>query len=167
MSEQIIIRKAQQADFDGIWPIFHAVVKGGDTYPYDPTISKEDACKLWLSPLKETYVAVLDDEIVGTYYLQANQPGLGAHVANAGYMVHPEKRGYGIGKIIAEHSLTEAKKLGFLAMQFNLVVSTNERAVALWKKVGFQVIGVTPKSFRHAQFGYVDAYIMHQFLATF
>ena len=107
---------------------------------------------------------VVDDQIVGTYILKPNQPGLGSHVANAGYMVGIDGRGKGVGRVMCEHSLEEARRMGFHAMQFNMVVSTNESAVALWKKFGFSIVGTLPQAYRHRELGLVDAYVMHRFL---
>ncbi|HEY6806252.1 MAG TPA: N-acetyltransferase [Pyrinomonadaceae bacterium] len=160
----LLIRKAEAADADAIWNIFHEVVAKGDTYTFDPATSKEQALAIWMAPLAYTFVATSDGEIVGTYFMKANQPGLGSHVANAGYMVKPEIHGRGIGRAMCEHSLREAKRLGFLAMQFNIVVSTNEAAVALWQKMGFKIVGTLPQVFRHSEFGLVDAYVMHRYL---
>lgn len=164
MRNDLVIRPAEAADFDGIWEIFHAVVEKGDTYVYDPATTKEEARSIWMAPGLRTYAALLDGEVVGTYILKANQPGLGSHVVNAGYMVHPARSGKGIGHALCEHSLDEARKAGFLAMQFNAVVSTNENAVALWKKMGFEIVGTVPKAFRHRTRGLVDLYVMHRFL---
>jgi len=164
MSNGLTIRRAQDADFDGIWEIFHAVVAKGDTYAYDPETTKEQARAIWMAPGLSTYVALLDGVVVGTYILKANQPGLGSHVANAGYMVHPSRSGRGIGRALCEHSLDEARRTGFLAMQFNAVVSTNEPAIALWRKMGFAVAGTVPKAFRHRELGLVDLLVMHRFL---
>ncbi|MDO8953696.1 MAG: GNAT family N-acetyltransferase [Gammaproteobacteria bacterium] len=161
------IRKITEQDFDSVWEIFHSVVAAGITYPYEPTTSKEQAYVMWMPSLNEkrsTYVALLKDEIVGTYYIKPNLPGLGSHVANAGYMVHPDKCGLGIGRAIGEHSLVEAKKLGYKAMQFNAVVSTNIASITLWEKLGFKRIGVVPAAFNHQEKGLVDTYIMHRFL---
>jgi L-amino acid N-acyltransferase YncA len=164
MSETLVIRRASDSDFDGIWEIFHAVVAKGDTYAYDPETTKEQARAIWMAPGLSTYVAFLDGEVVGTYILKANQPGLGSHVANTGYMVRPERAGRGIGRALCEHSLDEARRAGFLAMQFNAVVSTNEPAVALWRKMGFAVVGTVPKAFHHRQLCLVDLFIMHRSL---
>lgn len=164
MRNDLVIRPAEAADFDGIWEIFHAVVEKGDTYVYDPATTKEEARAIWMGLGLRTYAALLNGEIVGTYILRANQPGLGSHVANAGYMVHPGHSGKGIGRALCEHSLDEARAAGFLAMQFNAVVSTNETAVALWKKMGFAIVGTVPKAFRHRTGGLVDLYVMHRFL---
>jgi len=163
-SGDLLIRRAEDSDFDGIWEIFHAVVAKGDTYVYDPGTTKEQARAIWMAPALSTYVAFLDGEIAGTYILRANQPGLGSHVANAGYMVRPDRAGRGIGRALCEHSLEEARRAGFLAMQFNAVVSTNEPAVALWRKMGFAIVGTVPKAFQHRELGLVDLYVMHRFL---
>ena len=160
----ISIRKAQESDFDAIWQIFHQVVQQGDTYTFDPETTKEQAHSIWMSDDVTTYVACIDGQVLGTYILKPNQSGLGSHVANAGYMVKADVQGKGVGRAMCEHSLEEAKRAGFLAMQFNMVVSTNESAVALWKKMGFSIVGILPKAFRHQKLGLVDAYVMHRFL---
>ncbi len=161
-NQNILIREATNQDFDAIWEIFHKVVQAGDTYSYAPDTTREEAYLYWMPPHKKTYVAMKDDKIVGTYVLKPNQPKLGAHVANAGYMVHPDAQGLGVGREMALHSIEEAKKQGYLSMQFNLVVSTNKPAVHLWEKLGFQIIGTTPQGFQHPTLGLVDTYIMYQ-----
>ncbi|MCW3059039.1 MAG: GCN5-related N-acetyltransferase [Capsulimonas sp.] len=158
------IRKATEEDWPAIWPIFQEVVSGGETYAYDPQTTAEEARGFWMSPAATTFVAAHGGEIVATYWLKANQPGLGAHVANAAFMVSPTWRGHGAGRAMGEHALRAARELGFEAMQFNFVVSANERAISLWKSLGFSIVGVIPKAFRHARLGLVDAYVMHRFL---
>ena len=158
------IRTAEASDFDSIWEIFRAVVRRGDTYAYDPGTTREQARAIWMAEGLETFVATMNERVAGTYILKANQTGLGAHVANAGYMVRPDCQGKGVGRALCEHSIEEARRRGFLAMQFNLVVSTNRGAVALWEKLGFNVVGTLPKVFRHAKLGLVDAFVMHRFL---
>ena len=160
------IRRANESDFEAIWPIFREVVERGDTYAFDPETTRAEARSIWMSDGVMTYVACDDGdgEVVGTYILKPNQPGLGSHVANAAYMVRADAQGRGLGRAMCEHSLGEARKAGFLAMQFNMVVSTNEAAVGLWKKLGFSVVGTLPKAFRHRRLGLVDAYVMHRFL---
>ena len=159
------IREASASDTGSIWDIFHAVVSRGDTYAFDPKISREDALAYWLHPANRCFVAEREGRIVGTYILKANQPGLGAHVANAAYMVSPDARGLGVGRAMGEHSLKEARRLGFRAMQFNFVVSTNESAVRLWQRLGFSIVGTLPGAFRHSSGRYVDAYVMFRSLA--
>ena len=158
------IRPATAADADAIWAIFHAVVATGDTYAFDPATSRVDALAYWFHGSAHCYVAERDGDIVGTYVLKPNQPGLGSHVANAAFMVAPTARRGGIGRAMGEHCLAEARKLGFRAMQFNLVISTNEAAVRLWRQLGFAIAGTLPQAFRHATKGYVDAYVMYRAL---
>jgi ribosomal protein S18 acetylase RimI-like enzyme len=152
-------------DSDAIWDIFHSVVIPGDTYTFDPAISREEALAYWLHPSNWCYVAEREGNVVGTYILKANQPGLGSHVANAAFMVSPRARGFGVGRAMGEHSLNEARRRGFRAMQFNLVVSTNESAVGLWHQLGFKIVGTLPGVFRHSKKGFVDAYIMFRSLS--
>lgn len=161
----ISISPADLSDFEAIWPIFQAVVQAGDTYPYPPDITKETACALWISPALKTYKAVLNHQVVGTYYIKANQLGLGSHVANAGFMVHPECRGHGVGRQMGIHALEEAKRLGYRAMQFNLVVATNIASIRLWESLGFTTIGTLPQVFYHTALQeYVDALVMFRAL---
>jgi L-amino acid N-acyltransferase YncA len=160
----IEIRQTDDQDFEAIWEIFHEVVSRGDTYAFDPNTNKMEAHKIWLETPTATYIATKNDQIVGTYYIKPNFAGPGSHVCNAGFMVHPSARGKGVGKAMGQHALTAAKTLGFLAMQFNMVVSTNTVAVNLWKSLGFSIIGTIPKAFNHKKLGFVDAFVMYQWL---
>jgi len=154
------IRSATNKDRDTIWNIFHAIVAAGDTYAFDPKISRDDALSYWFRADAHTYVAERDGRVVGTYILKANQPGPGSHVANAAFMVASDAQGSGVGRRMAEHCLEEARHLGFRAMQFNFVVSTNTPAIHLWEQLGFKVVGTLPRAFRHPKRGYVDVYVM-------
>ena len=156
------IRRARADDWPGIWEIFHQVVKSGDTYPYAPGTTEDEAKVLWLDIPQATYVGIDAGRVTGTYYLKPNKPELGAHVCNAGYMVHPDQRGRGVGRQLCAHSLIEARRLGFSAMQYNLVVTTNEKAIKLWTEMGFETVGVLPRAFRHTQQGPVDALVMYR-----
>jgi L-amino acid N-acyltransferase YncA len=158
------IRRAIAADFPAMWPIFEAVIATEDTYVFTPDSNREAAHEYFFEDGVTSWVAEAEGRIVGMYKLIANQLGLGSHVANASFMVSPAAHGSGIGKAMAIHCLKEAKKTGFLAMQFNFVVSTNEVAVALWKSLGFSIVGTLPRAFNHRKVGYVDAYVMHRFL---
>ncbi len=159
-----MIRVATAEDFSSIWPIFAAIAEAGDTLAFGPGVTLEQARAYWMGSLGCAYVALRQGAIVGSYYLRPNQPGLGDHVGNAGFIVSPDARGRGIGRAMGEHCLREARAMGYLAMQFNFVVSTNERAVALWKSLGFAVVATVPRSFRHREHGHVATYVMHQFL---
>ena len=158
------IRPATERDREAIWNIFHTVIAPGDTCAFDPKMSREDALAYWFRPDTHTYVAEQDRQIVSTYILRPNQPALGSHVANAAFMVAPNARGLGIGREMSEHCLSEARRLGFRAMQFNFVVSTNDAAVRLWKQLGFKIVGTLPGAFRHPHRGYVDVYVMFRSL---
>jgi ribosomal protein S18 acetylase RimI-like enzyme len=158
------IRTATAADRDAIWDIFREVVAARDTYAFDPGMSHQDALGYWFQANTRTYVAESSGRIFGTYILRPNQSGGGSHVANAGFMVAPDARGRGIGRAMAEHCLSEARRLGFRAMQFNFVVSTNDPAVRLWQKLGFKIVGTLPGAFHHPEEGYVDVYVMFRSL---
>ncbi len=127
-------------------------------------MSREEALAYWFRPDTHTYVAEQDRHVVGTYILKPNQAGAGSHVANAAFMVVPGGRGQGIGRAMGEHCLSEARRLGFRAMQFNFVVSTNESAIHLWQKLGFKIVGTLPGAFQHPQKGDVDVYVMYRSL---
>jgi len=127
------------------------VVVTGDTYPYAPDTTEEEAKALWIDAPQATYVAVEDGRVIGTYTLKPNQPALGAHVCNAGYMVAPDARGKGIGRALCIHSLDEARKLGFRSMQYNLVASTNKGAIRWWTEMGFETVGTVPGAFNRAR----------------
>ncbi len=156
------IRKADQAqDYEKIWDIFSRVIQTGDTYVFDPDTPKEALRTHWFADYMDTFVAVDDEDTVcGTYFIKPNQIGLGNHIANCGYMVHPGHQGKGIGKVLCAHSIAFARQKGYAGIQFNIVVSTNANAVKLWQQFGFEIIGTTPKGFRHQALGLVDTYIM-------
>ncbi|MBS0194587.1 MAG: GNAT family N-acetyltransferase [Proteobacteria bacterium] len=158
------IREIASGEFDLAWPVFREVIAGGDTYSYPPDLSLADARAMWATSPTRCFVAELDGGVVGIYMLRPNQPGLGDHVANAGYMVAASARGRGVASAMCEHSLAEARRAGFTAMQFNYVVSSNERAVRLWQRHGFAIVGRVPSAFRHATLGSTDVFIMHRVL---
>lgn len=156
------IRLATAADHDAIWKIFHAIVAPGDTYTIDADVTREEAFAYWFREDTHTYVAEAGGDVVGTYTLRPNRSGGGKHVSNASFMVDPNAQGSGVGRAMAEHCLDEARRLGYRAMQFNCVVSTNERAVRIWQMLGFKIVGTLPGAFRHPEKGYVDAYVMYR-----
>jgi L-amino acid N-acyltransferase YncA len=138
------------------------VVQAGDTYVFAPDTPRADAHDYFLGPGVRSWVAEENGEIVGMYKLIPNRRDRGAHVANASFMVHPNAQGKGVGRAMGEHCLAEARRAGYRAMQFNFVVSTNTAGVALWKNLGFEIVGTLPKAFNHAQLGLVDAYVMYR-----
>jgi L-amino acid N-acyltransferase YncA len=158
----MLIRPAHQEDADAIWSIIGPTIRAGETFALDPEMSKTDAIAYWLGSDKETFVAEEDGVILGTYYIRPNQGGGGKHVCNCGYNTAPNATGRGIARRMCEHSLNHAHSRGYKAMQFNFVVSTNERAVHLWQSLGFEIVGQLPLAFKHPIQGYVDALIMFQ-----
>jgi ribosomal protein S18 acetylase RimI-like enzyme len=158
------IRKAVPGDYDAIWEIIRRVIATGDTYVFDPNSSKEKMLAYWCDPEKHTYVAVVDDQVAGSFVLRDNQPDLGSHIANGAYMTLPAASGKGIGKAMGAFSIGEAKRLGYTAMQFNIVIKSNDRAVKLWQSLGFAIIGEIPDAFQHLQNGLTNAYIMYRAL---
>jgi len=156
------IRPATDADRDAIWEIFREVIAAGETYPLEQDISREDAFVYWFQRDARVFVAENNGEIVGSYTLHQNQVAGGAHVANAGFIVSNNARGQGVGRAMGEHCLAEARRLGFRAMQFNFVVSTNQSAVKLWQDLGMKIVGTLPGAFKHPTRGYVDVYVMFQ-----
>jgi len=185
---EIKIRSATTKDHDAIWKIFHEIISAGDTYSLDPRMSREEALAYWFRADTQTYVAELhrqsvgeavgfpgtatpsptggmkDQVIVGTYILRPSQSGGGSHVANAAFMVASDAQGCGVGRAMAEHCLNEARRIGFRAMQFNYVISTNTPAIRLWQELGFEIVGTLPGAFRHPEKGYVDVYVMFRSL---
>lgn len=163
----ISIRLFEEKDWEATWQVIELVFQAGTTYAFSPEITQAEAHRVWIETPSATYVAVDEnDEILGTYFIRPNQPALGAHVCNCGYIVAEKARGRGIASQMCVHSQREAVASGFRSMQYNLVVSTNEDAIHLWKKHGFQVVGALPQAFRHPQLGYVDAYVMYKRLVT-
>lgn len=154
------IRPAGTDDEDAIWRVIGPIIRAGETYALDPALTKDEALAYWLGKDRETFVAEEGDAVLGTYYLRANHAGGGSHVCNCGYMVSAAASGRGVARSMAEHSIAQARARGFRAMQFNFVVSSNERAVRLWRSLGFQIVGQLPLAFRHPSLGFVDALVM-------
>ena len=162
---QIQIRLCEEADWPAVWPLLRATFEAGDTYAFSPRSTEAEIHAAWIEAPRATYVVRDGDgPVLATYFIKPNQPGLGSHVCNCGYVVAPEAQGRGLASAMCEHSQHEALAMGFLAMQFNLVVSTNERAVSLWRRLGFKVVATLPGAFRHQRLGLVDAFVMFKTL---
>lgn len=164
MSLLMLIRKAEPADAQAIAAIILPTIRDGATYSLDTNMSEAEAIAYWIGTDKETFVAEDEGTIVGTYYLRTNQGGGGRHVCNCGYMTSAAAAGQGIASRMCEHSLRHARKRGYRAMQFNFVVSTNEGAIRLWQRMGFDIVGRLPRAFEHPEKGFVDALVMFQTL---
>ena len=158
------IRPARTADHNAMCDIFQAVVATATTYAFAPDTGRDEGLAYFVGPGIASWVAEDEGRVVGMYKLVSNRPGLGAHVANASFMVDPHHVGRGVGTVMGRHCLREARRAGFLSIQFNFVVSTNTSAVTLWQKLGFQIVGTLPKAFNHRERGLVDAYVMYRFL---
>jgi ribosomal protein S18 acetylase RimI-like enzyme len=158
----MLIRPAAAGDDDAIWAIMQPIIRDGETYTLPRDMDKTTGLAYWQSAEHEVFVAEENGKIVGTYFLRANQKGGGGHVANCGYMTAVSATGRGVARAMCEHSLGRARGRRFQAMQFNFVVSTNERAVQLWQSFEFEIVGRLPKAFLHPTLGYVDAYIMYR-----
>lgn len=158
------IRPALISDAPSIWRIIGPPIQAGETYALDQDMTERDALDYWLGDDRETFVAEEDGEIIGTYYIRANQAGGGDHICNCGYMTSTTSVGRGVARAMCHHSLDHARKRGFRGMQFNFVVSTNTRAVALWQSFGFEIVGRLPQAFHHSKLGYVDALVLFRSL---
>jgi len=162
----IRLRRLEEKDWPAVWSLMEPIIREGETYPYARDMDSAGARHMWVEVTHTQYVA--EDEqgnILGTYYIKPNQPTLGAHVANCGYMVAESARGRGVATAMGRHSLDEALRLGYRAMQFNLVVMTNAASVRVWEKLGFHIVGELSGAFQHPTQGYVDAYVMYKVLA--
>jgi L-amino acid N-acyltransferase YncA len=158
------IRAALPQDAPAIWAILEPTIHAGETYTLPRDMTQTEAIAYWMGADRETFVALEDGRVLGTYFLRANQLGGGAHVANCGYVTSTEATGRGIARAMCTHSLERARARGFRAMQYSFVVSTNDRAVRLWQSFGFEVVGTLPRAFEHPTAGYVDAFVMFKSL---
>jgi len=152
------------ADADSIWAILEPTIRAGETYTLPTDMTRNDAMAYWFASRHEVFLAEQNEQVLGTYFLRANQQGGGSHVANCGYITAPWATGHGVARAMCAHSLEHARARGFRAMQFNFVVSTNQRAVALWQSFGFEIVGRLPGAFRHPALGFVDAFVMYRSL---
>lgn len=161
------IRHFEPADWPAVWSILQTTFLAGDTYAFAPDSTEAQIHSAWVSLPAATFV-VCDAQgtVLGTYFIKSNQTGLGSHVCNCGYVVAPHCQGQGIASRMCAHSQVQAVSMGYRAMQFNLVVATNDRAVRLWQRLGFAVVGTLPGAFNHQQLGYVDALVMYKTLVS-
>jgi ribosomal protein S18 acetylase RimI-like enzyme len=164
LSKMTIIRLATTADFSTVWSILKPVFRAGETYTLPRNINETDALAYWCGPTHETFVAEENTEILGTYFLRTNHLGGGDHVANCGYLTASAAQGRGVARQMLEHSLARARARGFRAMQFNFVVSSNQRAINTWEAYGFSVVGRLPSAFNHPTLGFIDALVMYKLL---
>ncbi|MEO0701970.1 MAG: GNAT family N-acetyltransferase [Pseudomonadota bacterium] len=156
---EVAVRPVGPGDEDAVWAILEPVFRAGDTYTIDPGVTREAALGYWLGPSHRVFVA---GEGLGTYYVRPNQGGGGDHVCNCGYVTAAAAQGKGVARAMLAHSLIEARRLGFRAMQYNFVVETNTRAIEIWTRAGFETVGRLPGAFRHPEFGFVDALILYK-----
>ena len=160
----MVIRDAGPEDWDAIWPFFREIVAAGETYAYDRDMDHSEARRVWMvtAPGRTVVATDSDGTILGTASMYANRGGPGSHVASASFMVDPRHAGHGTGRALGEYVLDWARESGYRAIQFNAVVETNERAVALWHSLGFTVLASVPEAFDHPRHGYVGLLIMHR-----
>ena len=159
----VVVRPATDADWTALWPIVEAVVRAGETYAWPRDLPEPAARALWMQTAPGiTLVAVDGDQLLGSATIKPNQMGPGSHVANASFMVGPAARGRGVGRLLGQAALDQARSAGFSAMQFNAVVETNTAAVALWRSLGFAVVGTVPEAFDHPTRGLVGLHVMHR-----
>jgi len=158
----ISVRPLKAEEFHRVWPIFHAIIAAGKTYSYPPDMRFEQGRDTWCAPEKTPYIAEVDGEVVGTFYLRANQLGLGNHIANGGFMVAAEHSGKGYGTQMGRFMCDEAKRAGYHGMQFNFVVEDNEPSLRVWRKLGFEIVGTVPDAFRHSEKGLTPVHILYK-----
>ncbi|TQM93218.1 acetyltransferase (GNAT) family protein [Roseinatronobacter monicus] len=162
VNDSIHIRPIKDAEYPSLWAMLEPVFRAGDTYAIDPAISRADALDWWCKGTHRAFVATVEDKVLGSYYICPNQQGGGAHVCNCGFVTDAAAQGRGIARAMLLHALETARAAGFRAMQFNCVVESNTRAVALWQSHGFDVVGRLPGAFHHPKLGYVDALVMYR-----
>ncbi len=159
---RMLIRPASLADAESVWQVLEPTIRAGETNALPQDMSRTDALDYWFAAANAVFVAAQAETVVGTYFLRANQLGGGSHVANCAYVVAPAATGRGIAQSMCEHSLAEARTRGFSAMQFNFVVGSNERAIKLWQRAGFAIVGTVPRAFRHPSLGLIEVLVMHR-----
>jgi ribosomal protein S18 acetylase RimI-like enzyme len=142
---ELTIRTALDEDRQELRELFALIVEEGGGFPQAPPVSEADFERVWVTGKAAVIVARAGGRLAGAYYLVPNFAGRAAHIANAGYMVHPELRRKGIGRELVDHSFGEARRLGFDALMFNLVFESNP-ARRLYERLGFEAIGRVPEA---------------------
>ena len=160
----LVIRPAREADTEAIWAMLEPVFRDGETYCVARDISRDDALNYWTGRSHRVFVAEVNDVALGTYFLCPNQTGGGSHVCNCGFVTADAARGKGVARAMLAHALITAKDAGYRAMQFNFVVSTNSRAIAIWQSHDFAIVGRLAGAFNSPRHGFVDALIMYRML---
>lgn len=161
----MILRPATPADDDALWSLLRPVFRAGQTYAIEPDIDRTGALDYWSGGSHRAFLATdADGAAQGSYYICPNQRGGGAHVCNCGFVTAEAAQGRGVARTMLDHALDTARRTGYRAMQFNFVVASNIRAIALWQAAGFQVVGRLPQAFRHPQLGFTDALVMFRTL---
>lgn len=157
------VREFTQADWPQVWVIVRDVVRGRETFPYDPAMAEDEARSIWIeNPPGRTVVAVESGHILGTAKMGPNRAGPGSHVSTASFMVAANSRGRGVGHELCLHALSWAKENGYAGMQFNAVAESNLSAVALYQRNGFRILGTVPRAFAHPTLGRVGLHLMYQ-----
>lgn len=160
----MLIRPALPSDAPAIWSIMEPVIRAGETYTFDREMTESEGLAQWLAAENEVFVVEVEGAVVGTYTIHPNRAGGGRHICNCSFMTQAGAMGRGVGRRMGEHALAHARSRGYRGMQFNFVVSSNERAVRLWQNLGFETVGRLPLAFHHPTLGYVDALVMFQAL---
>jgi ribosomal protein S18 acetylase RimI-like enzyme len=143
---ELQIASAGKEDHRELFELYALVVEEGGAFPREPPADVMMFRQAWIDKKDVVLVARAAGRLAGSYALGPNYPGIASQIANAGYMVHPDFRGRGVGSVLVEHSLTEARRRGFTAMMFNLVRQSNP-ACSIYERAGFEVTGRVPRAF--------------------
>jgi len=159
---------AGERDIEPLRSLYRIIVEEGTSYPHDRFPNHADFMDYWFRG-KTTIAAYVPDRegasaMAGALYLKPNWPGRARQVANAGFIVAPERRRQGLGWLLGATMLDYARQLGYRSVIFNLVFSENVSARRLWVRLGFKELAVLPGAVRKNDGSYQDAVIMFQSL---